>query len=221
MKNDKSRGFTLIELLVVITIVAALAALIFALASRAINSAEKAVCVTNLRSVGNAVQMYVSERNGRLPGPLNTGQSALYNKNDSRSLLTYIGPYLDEVRDSEPYLMPNYGCPSLTKRLQNNTVSTPAIVYRLEDRQTKLLDTETPRPNDISYPWGYNAGARPKRIDEISPASASKVRMITEQNQTLGVGGWSNGGAPGPAHGDESMAIFWDFSVRAVKLKQL
>jgi hypothetical protein len=91
----------------------------------------------------------------------------------------------------------------------------------LEDRQNKLMDNVTPRANDISYPWGYDAAARPKRLDEISPQSASKVRMITEQNTTLGVGGWVNGGALGPAHGAQTMAMFWDFSVKALNLSQL
>jgi hypothetical protein len=118
-------------------------------------------------------------------------------------------------------LIANYGCPSLLKKVKENTVPKPAILYRLEDRQTKLMDNATPRANDISYPWGYNTGAVPKRQDEISPISASKVRMITEQNTTLGVGGWPNGGATSPAHGAESMAIYWDFSVRAVKLNEL
>lgn len=229
MKNKNPSGFTLVELLVTITIIAVLAGLIFTLASRSINSAEKAVCVTNLRGVGNALQIYISENNGRLPGPLNTGQSALFNPvqarlpDKGRSLVNYIGPYMEAGRDSdtEPYMISNYGCPSLLKKVAENTVAKPAILYRLEDRQTKLLDTATPRANDISYPWGYNAGTVPKRLDDINPTSASKVRMITEQNTTLGVGGWPNGGASGPAHGSESMAIYWDFSVRAVKLKEL
>lgn len=221
MKHRSARGFTLTEVLVTITIIIVLAVLAFSLSSRMINNAQKAVCASNLRGIGNALQMYVSEKNGMLPGPLNTGQSALFNK-DSRSLVTYIGPYLEEPRDNgaEPYLIANYGCPSLMKQIKENTIQKPPVVYRLEDRQTKLLDNAVP-PNDISYPWGYAAGAIPKRIDQINPRSAGVVRMITEQNTTLGVGGWSNGGASSPAHGKQSMAMYWDFSVRAVTLNQL
>lgn len=229
-KNPKyAQGFTLVELLVVITIVAILAALVFTLSSKAINSAEKAVCITNLRGVGNALQICITERNGILPGPLNTGQSALYSPvqarlpDKGRSLVNYIGPYMEGIRDSdtEAYLISNYGCPSLMKKVKENSVAKPAILYRLEDRQNKLMDNALPRANDISYPWGYNAGILPKRLDEISPQSASKVRMITEQNTTLGVGGWPNGGATGPAHGTQTMAIYWDLSVKPVNLTQL
>ena len=229
-KNSKyRRGFTLVELLVTITIIVVLAAIVFTLSSKMINNAHKAVCVTNLRGVGNALQICISERNGVLPGPLNTGQSALFSPTQARlpdkgrSLVNYIGPYMEEIKDhdAEPYMINNYGCPSLMKKVQENSVAKPAILYRLEDRQNKLLDNVTPRANDISYPWGYDAAARPKRLDEISPQSASKVRMITEQNTTLGVGGWVNGGALGPAHGAQTMAMFWDFSVKALNLSQL
>lgn len=229
-KNPKQpQGFTLVELLVVITIVAVLAALIFTLSSKAINSAEKAVCITNLRGVGNALQICITERNGILPGPLNTGQSALYSPvqarlpDKGRSLVNYIGPYMEVIRDSDtdPYLISNYGCPSLMRKVKENSVAKPAILYRLEDRQNKLLDNTLPRANDISYPWTYDAAALPKRLDEINQRSAGKVRMITEQNTTLGVGGWPNGGATGPAHGTQTMAIYWDFSVKPVNLTQL
>jgi prepilin-type N-terminal cleavage/methylation domain-containing protein len=229
MKPKRNRGFTLTELLVVITILVVLAALVFTLSSRAINNAHKAVCVTNLRGVGNALQLCITDRNGILPGPLNTGQSALFSPvqaslpDKGRSLVNFIGPYMEEIRDTnnEPYLISNYGCPSLMKKVKDDTVAKPAILYRLEDRQNKLLDNATPRPNDISYPWGYDAAARPRRLDEINPVSAGKVRMITEQNTTLGVGGWPNGGAPSPAHGKETMAMYWDFSVKPVNLTQL
>jgi prepilin-type N-terminal cleavage/methylation domain-containing protein len=221
MKPRTPKGFTLTEMLVAMTIIIALAALVFSLSSRMISNAQKAVCVSNFRGIGNALQMYVSEANGRLPGPLNTGQSALYNK-DPRSLVTYIGPYLEDPRDggTEPYLINNYGCPSIMKLVKENTTAKPPVVYRLEDRQNKLLDTSVPA-NDISYPWGYNAGTIPKRLDEINPRSAGMVRMITEQNTTLGYGGWSNVGPAKPAHGKQSMALYWDFSVRPVVLSQL
>lgn len=220
MKSNRTRGFTLVELLIVITVIIVLAALIFTLSSKAINSAQKAVCVTNMRGIGNALQICVSERNGVLPGPLNTGQSALYNKS-SRSLVSYIGPYMEEPRDADaiPYLISNFGCPSIMKHIKENSIAKPPVVYRLEDRQNKLLDNSSP-PKDISYPWGYNAEQVPKRLDQINPRSAGIVRLMTEQNQSLG-SAWTNNGATEPAHGKESMAMFWDFSVKAVTITEL
>jgi prepilin-type N-terminal cleavage/methylation domain-containing protein len=216
MKNNKPRGFTLTELLVSITIIIILAAIIFTSSSRAINNSQKAVCVSNFRGIAGALQMYTIDRAGRLPGPLNTGQSARYMKTDSRSLLTFIAEYMEGDNDvtDGPYLVQNYGCPSLLKKISGNTITSPAVVYRLEPRGGILYSNAG---EDITYPWGYNAAVIPKRIDQISPRSAGRVIAITEQDQTMG-GTWTNNGASGPAHGNQRMALFWDMSVRPVNL---
>jgi prepilin-type N-terminal cleavage/methylation domain-containing protein len=60
-------AFTLIELLVVIAIIALLAALIFPAFSRAKESGKGAACISNLRQIGIALQVYVQENNNRLP----------------------------------------------------------------------------------------------------------------------------------------------------------
>lgn len=219
MTNQNSRrpgGFTLVELLVSITIIVVLASLVFTLSSRAINSAQKSVCMSNLRGVGSALQGYILEHSGRLPGPLNTGQSAL-NNGSSRSLVTYIAPYMEAERDKSagPYLVANYGCPSLMKHIKVNTVANPPIVYRLEEKGT-LLDN---LGRNITYPWGYSAGVIPKRLDEINPISANKVWAMIEQDQSMG-GSWSNNGAVESAHGNQRIALYWDFSVRGVNLSE-
>ena len=57
----KRRGFTLIELLVVIAIIAILAAILFPVFSRAREQARKAACVSNLKNIGMAMQMYAQD----------------------------------------------------------------------------------------------------------------------------------------------------------------
>ncbi len=64
--RDKT-GFTLIELLVVIAIIAVLAALLLPALSRAKQKGQQAVCLSNLRQIGLAFEMYLNEHNDRFP----------------------------------------------------------------------------------------------------------------------------------------------------------
>jgi prepilin-type N-terminal cleavage/methylation domain-containing protein/prepilin-type processing-associated H-X9-DG protein len=65
----KSKAFTLIELLVVIAIIGILAAMVFPVFARARESARKAVCLSNVKNIALAVQMYMADYNDTLiPG---------------------------------------------------------------------------------------------------------------------------------------------------------
>jgi len=59
----RRRGFTLIELLVVIAIIGILAAMVFPVFARARESARKAVCLSNIKNIALAYQMYLSDYN--------------------------------------------------------------------------------------------------------------------------------------------------------------
>jgi len=63
----RRRGFTLIELLVVIAIIGILAAMVFPVFARARESARKAVCLSNVKNLGLAIQMYLGDNNDTLP----------------------------------------------------------------------------------------------------------------------------------------------------------
>jgi prepilin-type N-terminal cleavage/methylation domain-containing protein/prepilin-type processing-associated H-X9-DG protein len=64
----KSRGFTLIELLVVIAIIAILAAMLFPVFARARESARKIQCLSNVKNIAMAFQMYVGDWESFPPG---------------------------------------------------------------------------------------------------------------------------------------------------------
>ncbi len=67
MRSEDNSAFTLIELLVVIAIIATLAALLLPALGRAKESGRATGCLSNLRQVGIALQLYVGENNNRLP----------------------------------------------------------------------------------------------------------------------------------------------------------
>ncbi len=69
MRRGRCKGFTLIELLVVIAIIGILAAMVFPVFARARESARKAVCLSNVKNIALAIQMYLADNNDTLmPG---------------------------------------------------------------------------------------------------------------------------------------------------------
>ena len=63
----RRHGFTLIELLVVIAIIAILAAILFPVFARAREKARQTACLSNLKQIGLALQMYQTDYDGSYP----------------------------------------------------------------------------------------------------------------------------------------------------------
>lgn len=72
-------GFTLIELLVVVAIIGVLAALGFSGASAAIKKSQMTECLSNMRQIGAAMQMFAGDHDGRLPSLDHAGQTSWTN----------------------------------------------------------------------------------------------------------------------------------------------
>ena len=66
-RTGATSAFTLIELLVVIAIIAILAALVLPALSRAKEAGRATVCLSNLRQIGIALQVYVGDNNNKMP----------------------------------------------------------------------------------------------------------------------------------------------------------
>ncbi len=67
-KQNQLRGFSLIELLVVLGVISVLAAfLIFPMMRNVLENGKSARCLTNLRQIGVALEVYIGENNQRLP----------------------------------------------------------------------------------------------------------------------------------------------------------
>jgi len=72
----EQRAFTLIELLVVIAIIAILAAMLFPVFARARESARKIQCLSNVKNIATAVQMYLTDYD-RLPSDASHDPAAM------------------------------------------------------------------------------------------------------------------------------------------------
>jgi prepilin-type N-terminal cleavage/methylation domain-containing protein/prepilin-type processing-associated H-X9-DG protein len=70
------RGFTLIELLVVIAIIAVLVAIAIPASTRVIQGGRAAACISNLRSLGSALNLYLGDHNETMP-PLQAGRPSI------------------------------------------------------------------------------------------------------------------------------------------------
>ena len=119
-RSHISRGFTLIELLVVIAIIAILAAILFPVFARAREQARKTTCLSNLKQIGTAMQMYIQDYDETFPWLMQDGRD----NDDATGLskqMTVGPPNLNGVRGLfmeytfQPYVK-NYGvfaCPTL------------------------------------------------------------------------------------------------------------
>ena len=105
-------GFTLIELLVVIAIIALLVSILLPALQKAKELARTTVCMTNLKSTGNAIAMYIAEYDMEAPWLFSTS--------------TADNPDEDSVGSSMPHLPGN---PALALIENGDFVSDPKIFF--------------------------------------------------------------------------------------------
>ncbi len=90
-------GFTLIELLTVIAIIGILAAILVPTVSKVRQSARAAQCLSNLRQIGTALNLYAEDDKGLLPWGSNATASVYWNVSINRYLVGYGGNSLRGV----------------------------------------------------------------------------------------------------------------------------
>lgn len=162
------RAFTLIELLVVVAIIALLISILLPSLNRAREQAKTTACLSNLRSVGQAIWTYSAAYDGRLPGPLHP---AVYRNQGLDYLMD--NPIQSFSRDAAKYQQERFLSYKLGDVLGDSSEREDSV----RDRITQCPSMQTKYPDDNfvawsqSNPYVFPADFVINNIGEADPAS--------------------------------------------------
>jgi prepilin-type N-terminal cleavage/methylation domain-containing protein len=219
-QNGKGiQGFTLIELLVVIAIIAILAAMLLPALARAKQKAQAVNCISNLKQVGVALEMYVQDHDGFLPGPCFAGARASYDQSSGTELIYYLAEALGnpapgpQSRIADVFVCPGY------------KASAPDVAS-MQGRKCYLLNDDVDPSAAKAPPFGYPSGSAPEvlpmRASQIqsycSPSSAFAITDVDKINIPDPTVSWWTDLPYKPVHGNVRSELYFDWHVASKKI---
>jgi len=205
--------------LVVIAIIAFCAVLVLPALAKTKQDTLQAGCLSNLKQLGYALQMYIDDNDDRLPGPLWNGMQASADANSSEQFLYYTAPYLGiPPLSNQTAVIAVAVCPGYLQ-------AAPGVrgLSDMEGRISYLLNPDVdPSPGEPVRPFGYPEPHQPplKRSQLTRYGSLAALFAITDVdkgNVTDPSVGWRRDLPSGPVHGNVRNQVFFDGRVAAVK----
>lgn len=222
-KTCGGRAFTLIELLVVTAVIGVLTATILPALSKAKQRGLQTRCMSNLKQIGIAIQLYVNDNEDGLPGPVWSSARASYDKTSSRELIWFIADYLDSqspatVPIEKPVIAEVFVCPGYQANAPSVTSMEGRKCYLLNDNVAPDSATRVP-------PFGY-----PPVTDDgpsIPPLTSAQLDGFVLSANTFAITDidilnvpnpkidWWNDLPYKPVHGQVRNQLFFDWHVAA------
>lgn len=188
--RQRFAAFTLLELLVVIAIIAVLASLITAVVSRSKESSHRAACLSNLRQMGVAVNLFTGDNNFELPGRTSGNGTARWP--------AVLAPYIGDSRvyaapgDPENWILqkkdPLSNSQNNTSFIMNgyNDLLDPAAGGNLTFGAIRVRTTMIERPSEVILFGMPRADSDHFYMDFLEGPNGNQVDVLNTKAYTTG-----------------------------------
>jgi len=201
--RHRNRAFTLVELLVVIGIIALLIAMLLPVLGRAREQAKSAACLSNLRQIGQATLLYLTENNGYCVPTDYYGSSYSW-----PGILLGAGDLRADTSSSSSVVTTRnnvFYCPSGYTNAFTNTKGLSWTDVNLQlPQQSQVMNQ--PSTKYVSFWYGMNGAT----VSPLAPTGVYKIYPVWEVPPQNDMGNYSDWPRYSKIHNQSKMVYIFD-----------